>query len=67
MFLSKNKGTIDALKAKGEHEKWMLRFFANKQRKKVCFVYLECKVQQDRYGWWSFKSSKARKLCKEHI
>ena len=45
MFLSKNKGTIDALKAKGEHEKWMLRFFANKQRKKVCFVYLECKVQ----------------------
>ena len=26
-----------------------------KQRNNVCFKYLECKLQEDRYGWWIFK------------
>ena len=30
-------------------------FSGYEQRNKVCFVYLECKLQQDRYGWCIFK------------
>ena len=30
-------------------------FSGYKQRKNLCLVYLECKQQQDRYGWCIFK------------
>ena len=30
-------------------------FSGYKQRKKVCLVCLECKLQQDSCGWWIFK------------
>ena len=39
-----------------------------KETSKVCFVYLECKLQQDRYVWCMFDvyaSSNARKRYKE--
>ena len=31
-------------------------FSGYKQRNKVCLVYLECKLQKDRYGWRIYKS-----------
>ena len=30
-------------------------FSGHKQRNKVCLVYLECKLKQDRYRWSTFK------------
>ena len=30
-------------------------FSGYKERSKVCLVYLECKLQQDSYGWCIFK------------
>ena len=36
-----------------------------KQRNKVCLVYLECKLQQYKYGWcifkWKFQKTVERK------
>ena len=34
--------------------KWDV-FSGYKQTSKVCFMYLECKLQQDKYGWCIYK------------
>ena len=37
-------------------------FSGSKQRNKVCLVYLECKLQQDTYGWCIFKLKRQKKV-----
>ena len=46
---------IDVVKGKRiMKEKWYV-FAGYKQRNNVWLIYLECKLQQDRYGWCIFK------------
>ena len=42
-------------------------FSGDKQRNKACFVYLECKLQQDTYGWYIFKLKCQKTVEKTHL
>ena len=42
-------------------------FSGYKQRNKLCLVYLECKLQQDSYGWCIFKLKCKKTVEKTYI
>ena len=46
---------IDVVKGKRIMKEKCYVFAGYKQRNNVWLIYLECKLQQDRYGWRIFK------------
>ena len=55
MFRSDNKGTFDVLKTKPQDQTYWDVFRGCKQTSKVCYLDLECKLQQDSTVWCIYK------------